>query len=100
MGVVRQNPPVGGRGVQVKSEQHWPSVLELSWHCAPPDRQLDVVVVVVVDVDVVVVVVVVVVQELVTDEQVWEPHTELRTPHLTVQVALQSWFTQPVAQLF
>ena len=100
MGVVRQNPPVGGRGVQVKSEQHWPSVLELSWHCAPPTRQLDVVVVVVVDVDFVVVVVVVVVQELVTDEQVWEPHTELRTPHLTVQVALQSWFTQPVAQLF
>ena len=100
MGVVRQNPPVGGRGVQVKSEQHWPSVLELSWHCAPPARQLDVVVVVVVDVDVVVVVVVVVVQELVTEEQVWEPHTELRTPHLTVQVALQSWFTQPVAQLF
>ena len=97
MGVVRQNPPVGGRGVQVKSEQHWPSVLELSWHCAPPARQLDVVVVVVV---VVVEVVVVVVQELVTDEQVWEPHTELRTPHLTVQVALQSWFTQPVAQLF
>ena len=100
MGVVRQNPPVGGRGVQVKSEQHWPSVLELSWHCAPPARQLDVVVVVVVDVDVVVVVVVVVVQELVTEEQVWEPHTELMTPHLTVQVALQSWFTQPVAQLF
>ena len=34
--------------MQVRSEQHWPRVVEGSWHCAPWARQVDAVVVVVV----------------------------------------------------
>ena len=50
-------------GVQVRPEQHWPRVVEGSWHMTPPARQLEAAVVVVV------VVVVEVQVELATVEQ-------------------------------